>query len=115
MYNQQWSTNRKSFVFFNKSFKTACFSRRISSRSCAYAKRRGDEKLHEETIYRNTLTILVVVDVVGHGEECGVLLHPVAEAAQQLLVGVHHVLLQQLQLGKVLLEVYPVCAALTLK
>ena len=56
---------------------------------------------------------MVIVDVVGHGEERGVLLHPVSEAAQQLLVGVHHVLLQQLQLGEVLLEVDPVCAALT--
>ena len=56
---------------------------------------------------------MVVVDVVGHGKERGVLLLPVAEAAQQLLVGVHHVLLQQL--GEVLLEVDPVCAALTFK
>ena len=49
--NKPRTTYRKSLVFFSKSFKTACFSRRISSRSCAYAERRGDERSSTSRVY----------------------------------------------------------------
>ena len=42
------------------------------------------------------LTILIIVDLVGHGEEGGVLLQPVLHVVQQVLVSLHHLLLQQL-------------------
>ena len=46
------------------------------------------------------LTILIIVDLVGHGEEGGVLLQPVLHVVQQVLVSLHHLLLQQLTHGK---------------
>ena len=42
------------------------------------------------------LTILIIVDLVGHGEEGGVLLQPVLHVVQQVLVSLHHLLFQQL-------------------
>ena len=52
------------------------------------------------------LTILIIVDLVGHGEEGGVLLQPVLHVVQQVLVGLHHLLLQQLTHGKQLIFFY---------
>ena len=46
------------------------------------------------------LTILIIVDLVGHGEEGGVLLQPVLRVVQQVLVSLHHLLFQQLTHGK---------------
>ena len=43
------------------------------------------------------LTVLVVVDLVGHGKEGGVLLDPVLHRVHQVLVGLHHVFLQNLE------------------
>ena len=44
------------------------------------------------------LTVLIVVDLVGHGEERGVLLDPVLHGVHQVLVGLHHFLLQSLNM-----------------
>ena len=43
------------------------------------------------------LTVLVVVDLVGHGEQGGVLLDPVLHRVHQVLVRLHYVLFQYLQ------------------
>ena len=52
------------------------------------------------------LTILIIVDLVGHGEEGGVLLQPVLHVVQQVLVSLHHLLLQQLTHEKQLIFFY---------
>ncbi len=45
------------------------------------------------------LTVLVVVDRVGHGEQGGVVLHPLLHAVDDRPVGFNEVFFQSLQVG----------------
>jgi hypothetical protein len=57
------------------------------------------------------LTVLIIVDLVAHGEKADVLVHPVLHAVHQVLVWLEDLLLQQLEVRHALLEVVPVRAA----
>ena len=53
--------------------------------------------MREKIRIKFKLTVLVVVDLVGHGEQGGVLLDPVLHRVHQVLVRLHYVLFQYLQ------------------